>query len=170
MVRFLHTSDWQVGRTYSWFAPEDAIALSEARVGVIRTIAALANRCNVDAILVAGDVFEAQTVSDKTIRQLFYALEGFTGPWIMIPGNHDAALAESVWSRAQRLNCIPTNVHFSQTVECRLFPDIQLAVLAAPLTQRQTSSDLTVAFPEMETTPGSIRVGLAHGCIQGIIP
>lgn len=170
MVRFLHTSDWQIGRTYSRFTQEDAAALSEARVAAVRSIAGLATRLKADAVLVAGDVFDAQTISDRTIHQLFNALEGFPGPWIMIPGNHDAALAESVWTRAQRLKCMATNVHFLQTVECRTFPELGLAVLAAPLTQRQTSSDLTMTFPEMDTEPGFIRVGLAHGSIQGVIP
>ena len=170
MVKFLHTSDWQIGRTYSWFAPEDATTLSEARLGAVRAIASLATQLGSEAVLVAGDVFDAQTVSDRTLRQLFNALEGFPGPWVLIPGNHDAALAESVWARAQRLNCIPANVHFIQAVECRTFPDLRLAVLAAPLTQRQTTSDLTAGFPDMETPAGFFRVGIAHGSLQGVIP
>ena len=32
------------------------------------------------------------------------AMVGYAGPWVLIPGNHDAALAESVWTRAQRLD------------------------------------------------------------------
>lgn len=170
MVKFLHTSDWQIGRQYGRFSVEDTTAISEARLSTVERIANLATSANVDAVLVSGDVFDAQTVSDRTVRRLFYALAGFKGPWIMIPGNHDAALAESVWVRAQRLDCIPANAHLIQSVECRLFPAINLAILAAPLTQRQTSSDLTVAFPEMETPTGFIRVGLAHGSIQGVIP
>ena len=29
----------------------------------------------------------------------------------MIAGNHDAALADSVWTRAIQLGCVPANVH-----------------------------------------------------------
>jgi hypothetical protein len=36
-------------------------------------------------VLVAGDVFDAQGVADKTIHRLFHAMAGFTGPWLMIP-------------------------------------------------------------------------------------
>ena len=77
--------------------------LAEARLAAVETIARLALEHKVDAVLVAGDVFDAQTVADRTIRKLFNALRGFPGPWIMIPGNHDAALTESVWTRASRL-------------------------------------------------------------------
>ena len=103
MPRFLHTADWQIGRQYSQFSPDDAVALASARLEVVETIARLATEHKVDATLVAGDVFDAQTVAERTIRKLFNAMQGFSGPWIMIPGNHDAALTESVWTQAKRL-------------------------------------------------------------------
>lgn len=103
MPSFIHTADWQIGRQYGRFAPDDAAALAEARFTTVERISRLATEQAVDAVLVAGDVFDAQTVSDRSIRRLFNSLAGFAGPWVMLPGNHDAALAESVWSRAQRL-------------------------------------------------------------------
>src|SRR6185312_12725403 len=110
-VRILHTADWQMGRQYGRFAPEDAVVLAEARFSTVERIASLAVAEEADAVLVAGDVFDAQTVSDRTIRRVFNALQGFAGPWILIPGNHDAALAESVWTQAARLGAIPANAH-----------------------------------------------------------
>lgn len=169
MPRFLHTADWQIGRQYSRFAPEDALALAEARFSTVERIAQLASAEAVDAVLVAGDVFDAQTVSDRTLRRLFNALQGFAGPWIMIPGNHDAALAESVWSRAQRLQSIPDNVHLALTPDVLAFPAQGFAILSAPLTQRQTHYDLTEWFDQAETAPGLLRIGLAHGSVQGIL-
>ena len=35
MTRILHTADWQIGRQYSRFASEDAVALAEARFAVV---------------------------------------------------------------------------------------------------------------------------------------
>lgn len=169
MPRILHTADWQIGRQYGRFAPEDALALSEARLTAVERIAALAVDEQVDAIVVAGDVFDAQTVSDRTLLRLFHATQAFDGPWIMIPGNHDAALAESVWARAQRLSAIPAHVHVSLTPETLTFPDIGLALLTAPLTQRHTHHDLTAGFATEETPDTLVRVGLAHGSVQGIL-
>jgi hypothetical protein len=85
MLKLLHTADWQIGRQYGRFDPEDAAALAEARFTAVERIAALAASERVDAVLVAGDVFDAQTVSAKTIRRLFNATAGYTGPWLMIP-------------------------------------------------------------------------------------
>lgn len=169
MTRILHTADWQIGRQYSRFASEDAVALAEARFAVVERIAELAVKEQVDFVLVAGDVFDAQMVSDRTIRRLFNATQGFSGLWIMLPGNHDAALAESVWSRAARLGAVPPNVRVM--LEPGVFTDerLEVAVLAAPLTQRQTYQDLTEWFDSADTAPGLLRIGLAHGSVQGVL-
>ncbi|MDS1309965.1 metallophosphoesterase family protein [Marinobacter xiaoshiensis] len=170
MPKFLHTADWQMGRTYSRFDAEDGAALVEARYEAIERLAALATEHQCDAVLVAGDVFDAQTVSDRTIRRVFNATSGFKGPWVMLPGNHDAALAESVWSRAKRLGAVPQNVYLALESGVTSLLDQGIAVLSAPLTQRHTYGDLTQPFAEMETAPDLLRIGLAHGSVQGLLP
>ncbi|WP_299316815.1 DNA repair exonuclease [uncultured Halomonas sp.] len=167
MPRFLHTADWQIGRQYSRFEPEDAVALAEARFTAVERLARLAAEESVDAVLVAGDIFDAQALAERTLHRTFQALAGFSGPWIMIPGNHDAALAESVWTRARRIDAIPDNVHLLLTPEVALFEEIGAAILPAPLTQRQTHRDLTAWFNDAETPPGMVRIGLAHGSVEG---
>lgn len=169
MPRILHTADWQIGRQYSRFASEDAVAIAEARFSVVERIAQLAVEEQVDVVLVAGDVFDAQMVSERTIRRLFNATQGFRGTWIMLPGNHDAALAESVWSRAVRLKAVPDNVRVILEPGVIALDEHGLAVLAAPLTQRQTYEDLTEWFDTAETAPGVLRIGLAHGSVQGVL-
>ncbi|MEX2475861.1 exonuclease SbcCD subunit D [Marinobacter sp.] len=169
MPRFLHTADWQIGRYYSRFENDDAVALAEARFTAIERIAQLAVSERCGAVLVAGDVFDAQTVSDRTIRRVFNAMAAFTGPWVMLPGNHDAALAESVWTRARRLDAVPGNVHLALEPSVLELKEQGLAVLAAPLTQRHTHSDLTESFGQMDSADGLIRIGLAHGSVQGLL-
>ncbi len=105
-MKFLHTADWQIGSQFGQFTPEEAAHLTEARFETVRRIASLATERGMDAVLVAGDVFDQQTVAETVIRKLFGALSGYAGPWYLLPGNHDAALAESVWTRAQRLGCV----------------------------------------------------------------
>lgn len=170
MTRFLHTADWQIGRHYSRFESEDAAALAETRFTAVERLARLATQERVDAVLVAGDIFDAQTLSDRTLHRTFQALAGFAGPWIMIPGNHDAALAESVWSRAQRIAAIPPNVYLLHEPEVRIFEELGVAILPAPLTQRQTHHDLTAWFDAAETPESLLRIGLAHGSVEGQLP
>lgn len=167
MPKFLHTADWQIGRTFSTWEPEAAHQLTQARFAAVQRIAQLASEHAVDAVLVAGDVFDAQTVPDKTIRRLFQALEGFGGLWIMISGNHDAALAQSVWTRARKLECVPPNVHLLLSPEVACFDGF--AVLPAPLTQRHCFDDVTAWMDSASTPAGLLRIGLAHGSVQGLL-
>ncbi|MFJ1298733.1 exonuclease SbcCD subunit D [Pseudomonadota bacterium AL_CKDN230030165-1A_HGKHYDSX7] len=168
MAHFLHTADWQIGRVYGQFESDDAAVLAEARIETVARIAALARERRVDAVLVAGDVFDTQAVSDRTIRRLFDALAAFDGPWVMIAGNHDAALADSVWSRARQLGCVPANVHIPLHTQAVLLDTF--SVLAAPLTQRHTYDDVSAAFDHLDTPEGLPRVGLAHGSVSGRLP
>jgi DNA repair exonuclease SbcCD nuclease subunit len=165
----LHTADWQIGKQYGQFDADDAALLADARFTVVERLAQLAVAQGVDAVLVAGDVFDAQGVADKTIHRLFNCMAAFSGPWILIPGNHDAGLAESVWTRAARLNAMPPNAHVCLRPEPLLLPAFSLAVLPAPLTQRHTHNDLTDWFAAAPVPPGLFRVGLAHGSVQGIL-
>ncbi|WP_203300870.1 metallophosphoesterase family protein [Marinobacter sediminum] len=170
MPKFLHTADWQMGRAFTRFETEDGAALVEARFEAIEKLAQLATEHQCDAVLVAGDVFDAQTVSDRTIRRVFNATQSFSGPWVMLPGNHDAALAESVWTRAERLGAVPGNVHLAlQPGVINLEPQ-KLSILCAPLTQRHTYGDLTEPFTGYESPEGCLRIGLAHGSVQGLLP
>lgn len=169
MPRFLHTADWQIGRQYGSLPPDNAVPLAQARYAAVERLAQLATAQQVDAVLVAGDVFDAQTVSDRCIRQLFNALAAHAGPWILLPGNHDAALTESVWTRALRLAAVPPNVHLALSPQRLDFADRGFVVLPAPLTQRHTYSDLTAWFDTAETEPGRVRIGLAHGSVQGVL-
>ena len=169
MISILHTADWQIGRVFTQFEPDDAAALFEARFSVVERLASIATDRSVDAILVAGDVFDAQTVTEKTIRRLFNAMQGFSGTWVLMPGNHDAALVESVWSRARRLGVIPGNV-----IVCLDPKPVVVAgkftLLPAPLTQRHTYVDVTDWFAAHVSTDDLPRIGLAHGSVQGILP
>ncbi|WP_438332246.1 metallophosphoesterase family protein [Burkholderia pseudomallei] len=168
-MKLLHTADWQIGKRYGQFEPEEAALLAEARFDVVSRIADLARSEGADLILVAGDVFDAQGVSDRTVLRLFQLVSGFAGHWIMIPGNHDAGLAESVWTRAARLGAIPTNVHVCLRPEPLILDAPRVAILPAPLTQRHTYEDLTRWFDSVATPEGVPRIGLAHGSVQGIL-
>jgi DNA repair exonuclease SbcCD nuclease subunit len=165
VFHFLHTADWQIGRQYGQFDGDDAALLAEARLDAVAAIARLAAERAVDAVLVAGDIFDTQGISDRTIRKLFANLAAYSGQWVMIAGNHDAALTNSVWTRAAELGCITANVHIPLTTT--VVPLAQADILAAPLTQRHTYGDVTDAFDLMPSAAGRIRIGLAHGSVAG---
>jgi DNA repair exonuclease SbcCD nuclease subunit len=109
-------------------------------------------------------------VADRTIRRLCDALKGYDGPWVLLPGNHDAALAESVWTRLRDLGCCPANVHPALTPEPLDLAEGRLTVLPAPLQRRHEAEDLTAWFDDAPSPEGAVRVGLAHGTVLNRLP
>lgn len=87
-MRFLHTSDWHVGRTIR------NRSRTEEHQAVFAEILDIAKREQVDAVLVTGDIFherrpplEAEEIVAQTLADL--ARAGI--PSVVIPGNHDDA-------------------------------------------------------------------------------
>jgi DNA repair exonuclease SbcCD nuclease subunit len=168
-VRLLHTADWQIGKQFSWIEGDAGALVRTQRLETIRRLASLAREREVDAVLVAGDVFEMNTVSDETLRRTVDVLSGYTGPWLLLPGNHDAALQESAWTRLSRIG-VPDNVRLLVTPEPVTLKNGAMAVLPAPLTRRHEARDLTEGFGTIQTPEGAIRVGLAHGSVENRLP
>lgn len=168
-LRILHTADWQLGKPFHQLPAEVAPLLRDARFAAVRKLAELATRHEVAAVLVAGDAFDGQLVPERTLVQALAAMRGFAGPWVLLPGNHDAALAEGVWSRLQRLG-LPANVILAKEPSPIELADGRLTVLPAPLTERHTSDDLSAWMDGAATPSGAVRVGLAHGSVAGRLP
>ncbi len=167
MVRFLHTADWQLGKQFENLgAPPDKLAfLRQGRMDVVRRIGQLAIDRSVDAILVAGDVFERNEVGDQLIREALAAMRQVKIPWLLLPGNHDPAGPASVWERIGRIGC-PEHVHLLHSTEPVLLAGGGLAVLPAPLTRKHQFTDPTEGFGQQLTSQAAVRVGLAHGSLR----
>src|SRR6266852_1570253 len=131
-LSFIHTADWQIGKVFGSIGGEAAVLLKLQRIKTVQRIAQLATERRVDAVLVAGDVFENNLVSNETIHALLHAMGSFKGAWVLIPGNHDPAVAESVWQRMRALGC-PENVHIGLEPKSITLADGRLAVLPATL-------------------------------------
>jgi exonuclease SbcD len=85
-MKFLHTSDWHVGKTL-----KGRDRLDEQRA-VLGEIAAIAERHQVDAVLVAGDVYESGAPSapaQQLVNQTLLRLRQAGAQVIVISGNHD---------------------------------------------------------------------------------
>lgn len=171
-VKILHTADWQIGKVFADLDELDGDKAAELRNQRLRTvehIAATAAENEVDAVVVAGDVFDSNGVSDLTLRRTLNAMAGYRGDWLLLPGNHDAALAESAWTRLSRLSP-PPNVRLLTRPEPVLVAEHRLAILPAPLIRRHEADDTTAAMDQMLTPPQAVRVGVAHGSIKGRLP
>jgi len=164
-VTFLHTADWQIGKQFAQVPGDPGAALRLRRLDTVKAIAELARERQVDAVLVAGDVFEDNAVLDETLRRTMHALSPFEGPWVLLPGNHDAGLTRSAWSRLRRLAAVPAHVILADRPEPIALCGGRLVVLPAPLQRRHEVGDLTEWFDSTHSDPGVFRVGIAHGTV-----
>jgi exonuclease SbcD len=85
-MKFLHTSDWHVGKTLKGHD-----RLDEQR-GVLAEITQIAEQHQVDAVLVAGDVYETSAPSARAQHyavQTLLRLRQTGAEVIVIAGNHD---------------------------------------------------------------------------------
>ncbi|WP_149181523.1 exonuclease SbcCD subunit D [Streptomyces sp. TRM49041] len=87
-MRFLHTSDWHLGRSFH------RVGLLDAQAAFLDHLVTTVREHDVDAVLVAGDVYD-RAVPPLTAVELFDAalhrLAEARVPTVMISGNHDSA-------------------------------------------------------------------------------
>jgi DNA repair exonuclease SbcCD nuclease subunit len=169
-MRFVHTSDWQIGKGFR-FADDDTLAvLQDQRLEAIGRIGRLARDQGARLVLVAGDVWDMAAPSDRTLRQPVERMRQFPDVhWHLIPGNHDPNLPGGLWERLLRSG-LPDNVH------AHLSPQpVQLAtgaagreawLLPAVLDRRHAFGDPTDGMDEVATPEGALRIGLAHGSVR----
>jgi len=168
-VRILHTSDWHLGCPFKQIPGDAGGVLRERRFEVVREIASLARARRVDAVLVAGDVFDSQHIGDALLDRTLELLASAGGLWILLPGNHDAALAESVWTRLARRGP-PPSVRVALGSEPLPIAEGRAVVLPAPLADRRALDDPTAGMDTAPSPAGAIRIGLAHGVVEGLQP
>jgi len=163
---FIHTADWQIGKRFGAFEAEKAAVLREQRLGAVDRVAEAARAAGAETVLVAGDVFDSETASDTLAGRLLSRLRGYPNlVWHLLPGNHDPARAGGVWE-AIVAGGLPTNVRVHLRPEpAELARGVVL--LPAPLTSKATNRDPTAWMDTAASPAGTIRIGLAHGSVQG---
>jgi DNA repair exonuclease SbcCD nuclease subunit len=162
-IRFVHTSDWQIGKTFG-FADEAAQLLRDERLEAVTRLGQLARAQGAPTVLVAGDVYDVQTPLERTLRQPIERMRAFPDiHWHLIPGNHDPHTPRGPWERLRAAaNPLPENIHVHVSPE-----PVELAsgawLLPGVLTRRHAASDPTESMDNTATPEGALRIGIAHG-------
>ncbi len=165
-LTFIHTADWQIGKRFGAFSTEKSPVLRAQRLDAVDRVAGAAHAAGATAVLVAGDVFDSETVPDALAGALLSRLKAYPKlVWHLLPGNHDPARAGGVWE-AIVAGGLPGNVRVHTVpAQVQLVPGAVL--LPAPLTAKSTSRDPTAWMDDEATPAGTLRIGLAHGSVQG---
>jgi DNA repair protein SbcD/Mre11 len=87
-MRLLHTGDWHVGRSIRGRSRADEFA------DALDEVVGIARQEGVDAVLVAGDLYDHRLPTpeaDELVFETLVRLHGAGIPVVAIPGNHDSA-------------------------------------------------------------------------------
>ena len=164
-MRFVHTADWQIGKPFKQFGDQESV-LRQARLVAIENIGRLAVQEDAPSVLVAGDIYDTEAPTTRTLLEPLERMRRFPDvQWHLLPGNHDPHRPKGVWDRV-RDGGIPANVHLHLAAESVVFGPTA-TLLPAPLRRKSEGSDLTEWMDRAETSPGTIRVGIAHGSVVG---
>ena len=100
-MRFIHTADWQIGKPFKRFGDRECV-LRQARLTAIEKIGHLAERENAAHVLVAGDIYDTEAPTPRTLLEPLERMRRFANvAWHIIPGNHDPHRPKGVWDRVR---------------------------------------------------------------------
>jgi len=169
-VRFLHTSDWQLGITRGYLTQEAQARFAQARLDAVRAIGRIAEDERCEFVVVCGDVFETNHVERQTVNRSLDALAAVPVPVYLLPGNHDPLEAATVFRSPTFAERRPPHVHViedSRPIVVR--PGVEL--VGAPWTSKRPLRDLVAAAcADLEPAAGTIRIAVAHGAVDTLSP
>src|SRR6185312_7066608 len=93
-LRIVHSSDLHVGEGFT-----EPVHKGDGTAG-LRVVLAAACAAKADAVILAGDTFEHNRLSAELLDRTAAMLAEAKLPVVILPGNHDPAIADSVFHRA----------------------------------------------------------------------
>ena len=151
-VRLIHTSDTHLGDPAGHPRAEEVLA----------SVVDVVERLEADALLLAGDVFDNERVSDEVVKRFVAQMARLDASAIVLPGNHDLAHKTSVYRRAP-FGGAPANLRVicNPAGETLAFPDLDLELWGRAMLSHTPDFRPLAGMPE--PTEGRWLVAMAHG-------
>jgi len=126
---------------------------------------ALARDAAVDAVLIAGDLFDSARVTDETLAWTADQLDAVGRPVVVIPGNHDVYGDRSPFHRLDLAASCP-RVHLIDDVDGRLveLPGIDVVVWGRAMAEHEPGYRPFAGLPAAPEGRWTIAVG--HGLVM----
>jgi len=165
MVKFIQTSDWQIGMKGGGLGEAGPI-VREIRIESIHNVLKAAQEKKVDFILLCGDIFEHNMISQEDVKKVVTIFNKYPKiPLYLLPGNHDLLGPDCVYERLifQRVKNL-TILRINDPIE------VNGAILhPCPILSKFATKEVTATIPDVSKADG-IHIGVAHGTLQGKSP
>jgi len=170
VIRFLHTSDWQLGMTRRFLSEEAQARYTQARFDAIRTMGRIAKEKQCRFMLVCGDSFESNQVDRKTVARAIEALKEVAVPVYLLPGNHDPLNAASVYRSSTFMEKQPAHVHIIENTEPVQVGEGFELVGAPWLSKRPNGNPIVDLLNALPAAGSTKRICAGHGVIDIFTP
>ncbi len=161
-MRILHAADLHLDSAFAALSADKARQRRRESREMLHTLAELAQRERVDAVLLAGDLFDGEQVYPETVEQLKSALQNMGCPVFISPGNHDPLTVRSPYAETDW----PKNVHIfrSEKLTAVALPRLHCVVYGAAFTQQHRTSEPLegIVVPD----DGRIHLLCLHGMVN----
>lgn len=165
MFRFIHSADWQLGARFAQFGAKGT-TLREVRLSTLQRALEVAQQREVDAFIVAGDLFEDNQVDDDLVLAVVQIFSKYPSvPIYLLPGNHDPFSGpESVWMRRQFIDA-PKHIRILSQAGVTELDGVFL--ISSPLQQKMSTLDPSMKLVELAATipESAIKIGVTHGAL-----
>ncbi len=170
-IRFIHTSDWQLGITRVFLGEEAGARYSQARVDAIAELGRLAQEHDAGFIVVAGDVFESNQISRRTLTRALAAMASLPVPLYLLPGNHDPLDGASIFATPEVADA-GDGLFVLRGPEPLAVAGIDgVEVVGAPWRNKHPGTDLCAEMAAaLAPADGVLRVAVAHGQVDALSP
>jgi DNA repair exonuclease SbcCD nuclease subunit len=159
-MRFLHSSDWQIGMKAAHVGSAGA-RVREIRIESAERVIDIARREDVEFLVLAGDTFENNGVDRSMVQKIGDIVAGLGRPVYVLPGNHDPIEIGSVWEHPVWASHGQVHV----LLEARPIEVPSGFLYPCPVFGLCSSGDVTAWIPTEDNH--TIRIGLAHGTVEG---
>ena len=167
MIRLLHTADVHLGAKFLSLGDKGAAQREQIRAS-FKKLVSLAIDEDVDIVLIAGDLFDANKQPQRNIDlvvEQFALLAAKNIPVCIIPGTHDCFDSASIYRKVKFVERCPNLTLFtSEDWEYEEFPTLALTVYGkANRSNRSYNSPLQGL---KRSTESRFHVAMAHGSLN----
>ncbi len=138
------------------------IAGDQGSIAGLRGVVDTAVECDVDIVLIAGDLFDSSRVHDDAVAETVGELRRLGRPVVVIPGNHDCVDEYSIYRRVD-LSLAGEHVFFAANPagEQLSFEDLSLSIWARGIENHDPLNRPLHGY--VPGDPAAWRVVLTHG-------
>lgn len=163
MVKILHTGDLHLGSPFSGLPYRESERCRERQAEAFSKMIEYARREGISLFLIAGDLFDSDTVSASALDETFDALASLPCPVVIAPGNHDPYRSGSPYaSRA-----LPENlfVFDTEALSRFSFPEIGsgVDVFGYAFTGASLAASPLAILPDNSCLGEGLSILLCHG-------